>query len=195
MLGLWPVNPVRPAFGGHRSLCLGLGLTALVAASCASISKKYESEVRFERCYALDWKKDVDPGIRSRCWEEWVVYFSEGQSLDRIEYAKKHASGAEPVASAAASATAQPSVAQALPQPTSVFSPVPMMAASPSASASEIASTDLSAQLASRSPCQGRCDKYLEGCLNGCGSSVCEHFCAQRHGKCDTKCDAAEKKK
>ncbi|MBK8937725.1 MAG: hypothetical protein IPM79_08795 [Polyangiaceae bacterium] len=156
-------------------------------AGCASISKKYESEVRFERCYALDWKQDVDASIRSRCWEDWLVYYSEGQSRDRIEYAKNQTTGgallstAEPVASAAS----PPATAAPLPEPTSVFSPVPMMA-TPGGSAS--ASVTSSGPALTRTPCEGKCDKALESCLSGCGSAVCEQYCAQRHGKCTGRC-------
>src|SRR5688500_17287325 len=94
---------------------LGLGLGV---AACASISKKYEAEVRFERCYALDWKKDVDPTIRSRCWQDWVAHYSEGQSRDRIEYAKKQSSGTDPQPLASAVPTVSATAAAPLPEPT-----------------------------------------------------------------------------
>ncbi|NUP08655.1 MAG: hypothetical protein HOW73_21615 [Polyangiaceae bacterium] len=153
--------------------------------SCASISQKYESEVRFERCYGLDWKKDVDPGIRSRCWEDWLTNYSKGQSRDRIEYAKKQATGGA-VSAPTADASGSAAVAQALPEPTSVFSPVPMMA-SPNGSGSASASPSASAAQP-RSVCESKCDRSLEGCLSGCGSSVCEQFCSQKHTKCAAKC-------
>lgn len=161
-----------------------LGLTA-----CASISLKYESDVRFERCYALDWKQDVDAGIRGRCWEEWLTHYAEGQTQDRIQYARRQtggAGGAGITALAAAPATAS-AMPVALPEPTSVFSPVPMMVKSASGSAIASASADVSAL--PRSSCETRCDKTLESCLTGCNSSVCEHYCAQKHGKCAAKCE------
>ena len=159
----------------------------LTLAGCASISKKYEAEVRFERCYALDWKQDVDASIRSRCWEDWLTYYAEGQSRDRIEYAKQQTTGGALLSSAepVASASAAPTAAAPLPAPTSVFSPVPGMA-TPGASAS--ASAAPAAGSVARSPCQTKCDKTLEGCLSGCGSAVCEQYCAQRHGTCAARC-------
>lgn len=155
--------------------------------ACASISLKYESDVRFERCYALDWKQDVDPGIRGRCWEEWLTHYAAGQTQDRIQYARRQAggSGISPLAAAPASASVAP-VSAALPEPTSVFSPVPMMITS--ASGSAVVSASASA-VAPRTGCETRCDKTLESCLSGCNSSVCERYCAQKHGKCAAKCD------
>jgi hypothetical protein len=157
------------------------------------VSKTYESDVRFERCYALDWKGQVDPGIRTRCWEEWLAHFAEGQTRDRIEHARMQVKGGGAGAHIGATGSAeQPIAARALPEPTSVFSPVPMMA-SPNASsqASAGVTASASAEPAVRSGCETRCDKALEGCLSGCASAICEQFCAQRHGKCTPKCTAS----
>lgn len=175
----------------NRSLLIVCLFGAAGASACgASVSQKYESDVRFERCYALDWKKDVDPGIRSRCWEEWLTQFSniEGQPRDRIDYAKRQTSGVLLVSTDPSASAAAPAVAKPLPEPTNAFSPVPMMA-TPTATAS--ASAVAAAQ---RSTCATKCDRTLEGCLSGCGSAVCEKFCTQKHGKCETKCAPPEKK-
>ena len=180
----------------NRALLLSFGFvgaTAAVVACGASVSQKYESDVRFERCYALDWKKDVDAGIRSRCWDEWLTQFSniEGQPRDRIDYAKRQTSGAVLLVSADPSGSAAaPPVSKPLPEPTNAFSPVPMMA-TPGATASASASASAPA---TRSTCATRCDRTLEACLSGCGSGACEKFCTQKHGKCETKCAATEKK-
>lgn len=168
-----------------------LALFAVGLTSCASISLKYESDVRFERCYALDWKQDVDPGIRGRCWEEWLTHYATGQTQDRIQYARRQAGGAGvmPLAALSASASATP-VSAPLPEPTSVFSPVPMMVTSATSSASASAA---SASAPTRTSCETRCDKTLEACLSGCGSAVCERYCSQKHGKCTGKCEPAAK--
>lgn len=171
-----------------RKPLAALLLTGAVACG-ASVSKTYESDVRFERCYALDWKKDVDPGIRQRCWEEWVTFFAVGQPRDRIEYAKSQmrpTSIGEPLAAATAAValTGQP-----LPEPTSVFAPVPMMAATASASAAAS-----SAKPAARTACESRCDKAIEACLSGCGSAICEQFCAQKHDKCAQRCEGFDQR-
>jgi hypothetical protein len=172
-----------------RTFALAL-LTGSAALACgASVSKTYESDVRFERCYALDWKKDVDAGIRQRCWEEWVAFFAAGQPKDRIEYAKTQtqlaSDGGEPLAAAAATSGR---AGQPLPEPTSVFAPVPMMAATASASVAPPATSAKPA--VPRNACETRCDKAIEACLSGCGSPICEQFCAQKHDKCAQRCEA-----
>ncbi len=174
----------------------GAGVGLLLLWGCgASVSKTYESDVRFERCYALDWKADVDSGIRQRCWEEWVTFYAEGQTRDRIEYAKRQmrsiSLGLEPSSSAVA-AVVRP--AAPLPEPTSVFAPVPMMAVTGSSSAAP-ATSSATPSAGPRSACQTRCDKTLEGCLSGCASLVCEQYCAQKHARCDQRCGVGESKK
>jgi len=176
------------------TLVSAAGLLGVATIACgASVSKTYESDVRFERCYALDWKQGVDSGIRQRCWEEWVSFFATGQPKDRIEHAKRQVklarNGGEPLAVATATQSAR--AGQPLPEPTSVFAPVPMMAATASASAG--AATSDKAPIGPRSPCETRCDKAIEGCLSGCGSAICEQFCAQKHDKCAQRCEAVEK--
>lgn len=185
----------RRTGGGARLAAASatLALLGLAVVACgASVSGTYESDVRFERCYALDWKGDVDPTIRRRCWEEWLTYFSEKRPRDRIEYAKKQIGAIvqgvpqELPASASAAVVAGP-----LPEPTSVFAPVPMMASTVSASA--VASTSSAPAVVGRSPCETRCDKSLEGCLSGCSVAVCEQFCSQKHGRCVARCPGGTK--
>lgn len=155
-----------------------------VAAACgASVSQKYESDVRFERCLALDWQQTVDPGIRHRCWEEWVRYYADGQNKDRIEYARSQMADIEGRQAGRDAAVR----AAALPEPKSVFEPVPMMAQSASAGAASVAPAK-SAPAAERSPCEAKCDRNFEGCLSGCKVPVCEQFCAQKHGRCADVC-------
>lgn len=175
-------------------LTLAIVSLAFARGCGASVSKTYESDVRFERCYALDWRGEVDAGIRTRCWEEWRAHFAKGQTRDRIEHARKQVTG-EGVASSPinSAASGQPTSARALPEPTSAFSPVPMMA-SPSTSvqpSAGVATGSASAQPSPRSACETKCDKVLEACLSGCGSGVCEQHCAQRHTRCTPKCTAA----
>src|SRR3954466_14812757 len=58
------------------------------AVSCgASIQAVYEGDVRFEHCMALDARPDVKPTIRGNCWEEWVKFYTFGQTRDRVDYA------------------------------------------------------------------------------------------------------------
>ncbi|NUO49499.1 MAG: hypothetical protein HOV80_11650 [Polyangiaceae bacterium] len=162
---------------------------AVVALACgASVSQKYESDVRFERCLALDWQTTVDPGIRHNCWDEWARFYAVGQPRDRIEYARNQVADIEGRAAGAEAAER----AAALPEPKSVFEPVPQMAtatasASPSAHASASAAV-APLDLKNRPPCETKCDRSLQGCLSGCKVPVCEQFCAQKHGRCVDKC-------
>ena len=159
----------------------------------ASVSQKYESDVRFERCLGLDWQETVDPGIRHRCWDEWVRFYAQGQNRDRIEYARNQMADIEGRAAGREAAERSGS----LPEPKSVFEPVPQMAsasAAPSSSAAPVAAASASAlpsvtpDVKNRPPCEAKCDRNLEGCLSGCKVAVCEQFCAQKHGQCAEKC-------
>jgi hypothetical protein len=161
---------------------------AVLALACgASVSQKYESDVRFERCLALDWQKTVDPGIRHKCWDDWARYYAVGQPRDRIEYARNQVADIEGRAAGAEAALR----AASLPEPKSVFEPVPQMATTASAAPSAPASAAAALaplDLKNRPPCEGKCDRSLEGCLSGCKVPVCEQFCAQKHGRCVEKC-------
>ncbi len=171
-----------------------LVLTLLVSGCGANVSKTYESDVRFERCYSLDWG-DVDPLLRKRCWEEWAEHHADGQPLDRVAFAKRQlgqgtteGTAAAQLAVGSSQASASPSAVQlapapVLPQPTSVFAPVPMMA-----KPSGTASAKVEAVPVPRTACEERCDRSMEACLGGCGSPVCEGFCAQKHTRCASKC-------
>ncbi len=154
----------------------------------ASVSQRYESDVRFERCLALDWESAVEPGIRHRCWDEWVQFYAAGQNRDRIEYAKSQMADIEGREAGREAAER----AESLPEPKSAFEPVPMMAsaqAGPTASAAPTALPVASAAAGPRSPCEAKCDSNLEGCLSGCKVAVCEQFCAQKHARCAQTCE------
>ena len=160
---------------------------SLAGGCAANVSKKYESDVRFERCYGLDWGGGVDPALRRKCWEEWSQYYSDGQPRDRVLFAKRQILGGSPAGLALASEIAS-APSPAVPVPTSVFSPIPVMAqVAPTASATALASTASPPRI----PCETKCDLTLESCLGGCGSAVCEGFCSQRHARCSSKCLAS----
>src|SRR4051812_50125534 len=100
------------------------------ALSCgASIQAVYEGDVRFEHCMALDARPDVKPTIRRGCWEEWVRFYTFGQTRDRIDYARlreKQLSAASDFDEADVAAVVR---AAAVPDPTSALAPPPMMLA------------------------------------------------------------------
>ena len=77
------IVPPRLVFAGFVG-----ALACVCAPSCgASIQAVYEGDVRFEHCMALDARPDVKPTIRRACWEEWVEFYTFGQTRDRIDYA------------------------------------------------------------------------------------------------------------
>lgn len=151
----------------------------------ASVSRRYESEVRFERCLALDWKQDADPTVQRRCWAEWSSYYAEGQSRDRIEHARAMLAKLD-----RGEADAADGKAVATPDPTSAFAPPPMMFAQGDAGTS--AGADASAppvELPELSPCEAKCEANIAGCLSRCRGDACERACTSRFLPCLKRCE------
>jgi hypothetical protein len=151
----------------------------------------YESDVRFERCLALDWKVDVSPSIRKRCWEEWSTFFSEGQTLDRVNYAKRQiedpqALGAAPTDGIASAS--KPLVA--VPEPTSVFVAPPMMLASDGGDGGPLPTDGGTAVVDAPvvPPCEAKCDDAFARCTPKCKTAICEKYCTERHALCMKRC-------
>src|SRR5258708_35016494 len=75
----------------HLGPALLFGLVCLCACGVrleASLRGLYESDVRFEKCMALDTQPDVKPTIRRVCWEEWLSFYTFGQTRDRVDHAE-----------------------------------------------------------------------------------------------------------
>lgn len=161
----------------------------LAAGACGtSKSARYESDVRFERCMALDWQGDVDPQIRRGCWDEWVRYFTRGQTRDRIVYAKRELDKLASNDAALASASAE-APARAIPEPTSVFTPPPMMMTTPDAGAPVDAGADAQVDAAVpenpiKNDCMKTCDAQHDDCERSCKQTWCMKSCAVQHAKC-----------
>ncbi len=147
------------------------------------MSTVYEGDVRFERCMALDWQGDVDAQIRRGCWEEWTRYYTLGQTRDRIEYARHEVDKLSPTAGVAVADTAP---LHAIPEPTSVFLPPPMMIDVPSASAS--AGPSASVATPPKSPCETACEDSAGECSKICRGPVCSKGCALQRAKCLERC-------
>jgi hypothetical protein len=168
----------------------GLSILAPVVACGASVSQVYESDVRFERCLALDWQEDVRSDVRRRCWDDWVSYFAVGQPKDRFEYARRQIAMIDNGELGTPGAEADK---VALPEPTSVFAPVPMMITAPTfGSAGPAGSSSAEPSARPASACEAKCNKSLDGCLSGCRTPVCEQYCAQKHGRCTDGCNTAD---
>ena len=161
------------------------------ALSCgASIQALYEGDVGFEHCMALDARPDVKPTIRRTCWEEWVQFYTFGQTRDRIDHARvrREQLGAASDFDQADWAPLSARGPLAVPDPTSAFAPPPMMLATDGGAVDASAGgPDASASLGS-SECAADCQQNLDTCREGCKSAPCEKACAARSKRCAARC-------
>jgi hypothetical protein len=171
---------------------------ALSTGACgASINAVYEGDVRFERCMALDSRPDVKPTLRRACWREWLQFYTFGQTRDRVEFATlrdKQLSKASDFDEGAWSpfSSRAPS---AVPEPTSVLAPPPMLlradagvgaeadASFPVAPASSVESAPAPA-----ARCAGECQDSWNTCRRDCKSPACENGCSGNHKRCMRRC-------
>jgi hypothetical protein len=175
---------------------LGLGTV-----SCgASIQAVYEGNVRFEHCMALDSRNDVKPTIRRACWEEWVKFYTFGQTRDRVEYARLRrqqligASDFDEGDWQPAKRTGE----AAVPEPTSVAAPPPMMLnQSDGGAAIADGGRDGSAPSTSATPdtkppvngeCTAACESEWTLCQRDCRTPNCEKVCQGKYKKCMKRC-------
>jgi hypothetical protein len=165
--------------------------SAIGALACgASINAVYEGDVRFEHCMALDEHSDEKSTIQRSCWDEWAKYYTYGQTRDRVEYARrrqKQLSGESDFEE-----TSAPDVIarRAVPEPTTVLAPPPMMFADagkpPDADASATAKVDAPEPPAAA--CATQCRDAWTPCKQGCAAASCEKTCAAAYKRCMKKC-------
>ncbi len=110
-------------------------VAVLASVGCgASINAVYEGDVRFERCMSIDTRADAKPTLRRACWDEWLRYYTFGQTRDRLDYAKSRAALLAQASDfdeswPVAPASAFPERTHAVPDPTSLIVPPPMLLA------------------------------------------------------------------
>jgi hypothetical protein len=118
---------------------LGLGLQA-----CGpSVQFIYEGNIRFEHCYRLDFDENIAPTHRKACWEDWVLRYTQGQTRDRLDYARRRISEMDQGARATLTlrvadskdAGASSPLGLPAPIPTNLHTPPPARMAVPSAAA------------------------------------------------------------
>jgi hypothetical protein len=175
-------------------------LLLAVTACGASIQAVYEGDVRFEHCMALDSRPDAKPTLRRACWEEWVKFYTFGQTRDRVDFAKlrqKQLSASSDFDEGTWGASATPTRAPpAVPEPTSVLAPPPSMMASDGGTGEP---TDLDAGADAEgggpeepppgSACARECDDAWSSCQMECKKvDACERGCDQKHKRCMRKC-------
>lgn len=187
-----------------RLRTLGLALLACAAASAcgASLGALYESDVRFEHCLALDFRKDVKPTLRRACWREWIKFYTFGQTRDRVEYARmrdrqlSRASNFVDEADFAAKAAKNDQTAAA--EPTSALAPPPRVmakdAGAPEESAPERARDGgppnlIPADAGPPDPaCMADCESGWTTCKKSCKDEPCRNACTLSYGACVQAC-------
>jgi hypothetical protein len=170
-----------------------------ISACGASINALYESDVRFEHCMALDDNAKVKQTIRTACWDEWLKFYTFGQTRDRIEYAKLRSrqlrnrdnnGSSELLAS-----TSHPT--EAVPEPTTALAPPPMLLVvdAGTADTAEKESDDPTEPPGweCSSNCEGAWGKCKKECVTPmCNRqtciSKCEKTCKEEHATCMRSC-------
>lgn len=170
------------------------GTCALSVVACgAGINAVYESDVRFEHCMALDEHGDEEPSNRKSCWDEWIEYYTFGQTRDRVDYARRRQKQLSRPGDLAAEAVAQPVLAQrAVPEPTNVLAPPPMIltdaARAPEADAGAGADASVDAGEPPAAACASQCRDVWMPCKQACTSTACEKTCASNYRRCMKRC-------
>lgn len=171
------------------ALALGLG-----AFACGpSFQAVYEGDVRFEHCYALD-GTDASAEAKKECWRRWLHGYTNGQSMDRVEYAATRFSQLSlgPTLPSEESQEARPrrrSATVAAPVPTSAFAPPPNLASSAPAGVST-APNALGREGGMRAPASDCCDgcaQHWSACRGMCQGAACD-ACDTSYRTCVLAC-------
>ena len=182
---------------GRGPALAALLLLPLLAACGASIQAIYEGDVRFEHCMALDSRPDGKPTIRRACWQEWVKFYTFGQTRDRVEYARlreKQLSGASDFDEGQWVSGDDGKTASAVPDPTNALAPPPMMltvdgggAPAESDAAPPLPPLDKD-KAPPNSDCTGECEESWNFCRQECKAPACEKGCLGKYKRCMRLC-------
>ncbi len=179
---------------GLRPLAAAAIAAGSMCACGASLRGLYESDVRFEHCMALDARADVKPTIRRACWDEWLSFYTFGQTRDRIDYAQIRQRQLGAASNFDEPETATPRVAAVTPDPTSLIAPPPMMMVATDAGAPDAAPVDVEAEKKSAAleRCTTECEQGFEACEKVCKATPpCERACTARKKRCAARCETA----
>ena len=173
-------------------------LLAITSATCAiacgaSINAVYESDVRFEHCMALEGHAEGKPTTQKTCWDEWVKYYTYGQTRDRVDYARMRQKQLSNESDFSEDKWAPPAVAQrAVPEPTSVLAPPPMMIADAGQASDASADADATSQAPAVEPpgaaCATVCRDAWTPCKQACTTPACEKACERKYRTCMDRC-------
>jgi hypothetical protein len=183
---------------------LALVLVVLAAPACgASLQALYEGDVRFEHCMALDSRPDVKPTIRRACWQEWRKFYTFGQTRDRVEYAAIRERQLARSSDFDEGEWMADSLAgkRAVPEPTSVLAPPPILLHAPNAdAAAPLAEAGIALDAGRDAPaplvkeCTDACQQELPTCVDQCKTPKCQAICKDKHAACIAKCGEAQSK-
>lgn len=184
---------------------------AVIAACAPSMQAVYESDARFEHCYALDDSPKASMEQKGACWHDWVEHHTIGQTRDRIEYAQARYRAIEKAPEmptdeammAAAPGEGRDTANVAAPLPTSAFAPPPKMqddgvhaVPTPTESArpkpaptTSVTPKNSPMPKAPGSECVEACTTSWDTCRADCGANVdkCD-ACESKHATCLSTC-------
>lgn len=141
----------------------------------ASYQRVYDGDVRFEHCYRLDSEPTSNHNTRLACWTEWSRYHTTGQTLDRVEYARRRQAALQSgnAALAGPSVITQPGG----PGATSLALVLPPQA-----------STKNSADLTPHQQCSQDCGQAFTECITRCDQPACVQRCGNQVRACLDTC-------
>lgn len=169
----------------------------------------HRSNENFEHCYALDTQPDIESAAKTACWSDWLENYSQGQSQERIHYARDRRNAIEhnDVSTIAvtpeAVAAQQTSGSEAVPPGSAAPAPASTTAATPAtATATAPATTAASPpEAATSAPATGevvvgdppRTAAPLPVRLPPRGSNpACASVCDPHYMACADRCDRAD---
>jgi hypothetical protein len=205
------MNPRTPGLAAALSmLAVAVGALGAVSACGPGFQAIYESDARFEHCYALDENPNVLMQQKSDCWGDWLKRYTYGQTRDRVEYAatryraitRIHVAPTDEALMSAAPGEGSQGASISGPAPTSAFAPPPktMQAAdargrpAPSALPPEPAASAALPKNPATNPLPSASAETPRApaadCTEGCWTSWqrCREGCAEKGcGVCDKK--------
>jgi hypothetical protein len=138
---------------------------------------------------ALDARPDVKPTVQRSCWDEWISFYTFGQTRDRIDYARVRRKELGAASDFDEVDPPRKVAAGAAPDPTSAIAPPPSMMVSADAGVVDGGPADERASMAAT--CVTGCERGLETCRDTCKRTPpCEQACSARHKRCTTRCEA-----
>lgn len=167
---------------------LALASAAGALACGASINAVYESDVRFEHCMAIDDRPGEIAESRKTCWDEWVKYYTYGQTRDRVDYARRRRKDLSDSNDGSKESWAPPALAQrVVPEPTTVLAPPPLTLADAKTAEPAASATPVKVDDPPSTVCSTQCRDTWTTCKQACTGPACDK-CSATYKRCMKKC-------